>query len=348
MDFTRRVGSGKAENVTILNKLKDFRVDDKAARELRGQAPPSLSRGEDALALLARSVEIDEASASSHWRAMHDTFRLAEGTVSGARGFGTYSPGSHRIEAFAHRILQRPWRALGAAYADFDRIDRLADALAARQGRIYDLDMLRQALTLAYLEAQVPATLNGGKTLLVIGDGYGTFAALALAAFPRLKVVTINLVKSLIVDLHFISRGVPGADVGLATGREGLHAALADDGLRVIALRADDCALLSEVPASLAVNIASMQEMDPPTIARYFQTMRSMAAPVTFYCCNRERKSLPDGTMVAFAEYPWQDEDRVLDDGLCPWHQRYYSARPPFVHRFDGPIRHRLAVLAQG
>ena len=300
------------------------------------------------MALLARSVEVDDAGASSHWRAMHQTFRLAGETVSGARGFGTYSPRSRRTEGIAHRVLQRPWRRLGAPYRDFDRIDRLAHTLAARQGRIYDLDMLRQALTLAYLEARVPATLNGANTLLVIGDGYGTLAALALAAFPQLNVVTINLVKSLIVDLQFISRGIPDVGLGLATDREGLHAGLDDDALRVIALRAGDVALLSDVPASLAINIASMQEMDPPSIAHYFQAMRSMPTPVTFYCCNRESKTLPDGTVVAFAEYPWRDEDRVLDDGLCPWHQRYYSARPPFVHPFDGPIRHRLAVLAQG
>ncbi len=327
--------------------MKDFRIDE-AGSEPRGQAPESLCRGREAIASLARAVAADDAGASSHWRAMHETFRLADGQVTGARGFGTYSPRSRRIEALAHRVLQRPWRRLGTAYPAFDRIDSQAGSLAARQGRIYDLDMLRQALTLAYLEARVPQTLEGRRTLLVIGDGYGTFAALALASFPRLRVVTINLVKSLIVDLQFIARGVPDAHIGLATDREGLRAALAGDTLRVIALKAEDCALLTEVPASLAVNIASMQEMDPPTIARYFAALRSMSAGVTFYCCNRERKTLPDATVVAFAAYPWQREDSVLDDGLCPWHQRYYSARPPFVHSFDGPLRHRLAVLARG
>lgn len=327
--------------------MKDFRVDEQAGSELRGPAPDGLCRGAEAIASLARSIAAD-AGASSHWRAMHETFRFAQGEVTGARGFGTYSPRSRRIEALAHRMLQRPWRRLGAAYPAFDRIDRLADELAARQGRIYDLDMLRQALTLAYLDARVPQTLERDNLVIVIGDGYGTFAALALAAFPHLRVVTINLGLSLIVDLQFIAQGIRDASFALATGREGLGVALADDALRVIALKADDWALLSEVPASLAVNIASMQEMDPPTIARYFDAMRSRTAPVTFYCCNRERKTLPDGTVVAFSEYPWRREDRVLDDGLCPWHQRYYSARPPFVHPFDGPIRHRLAVLAQG
>ena len=76
--------SGKAEKGTILNKLKDFRVDDEAGRELRAHAPQGLSRGREAMALLARSVEVDDAGASSHWRAMHQTFTLAGEAVSGA------------------------------------------------------------------------------------------------------------------------------------------------------------------------------------------------------------------------------------------------------------------------
>lgn len=70
-----------------------------------------------------------------------------------------------------------------------------------------------------------------------------------------------------------------------------------------------------------------------------------MPGPLSFYCCNREEKILPDGTIVRFKDYPWSPQDDVLDDAACPWHQQYYSARPPFIHPYDGPIRHRLAVL---
>ena len=92
-------------------------------------------------------------------------------------------------------------------------------------------------------------------------------------------------------------------------------------------------------------NVASMQEMNPEVITQFFATLRGIAGPLAFYCCNREEKMLPDGTIVRFADYPWHSGDKVLDDALCPWHQRYYSARPPFIHSYDGPIRHRLAVL---
>ena len=72
----------------------------------------------------------------------------------------------------------------------------------------------------------------------------------------------------------------------------------------------------------------------------------SLAQGLAFYCCNREEKRLPDGTITRFADYPWRGSDRVLVDERCPWHQRHYRFRPPFYRPFDGPTRHRLALLA--
>ena len=88
-----------------------------------------------------------------------------------------------------------------------------------------------------------------------------------------------------------------------------------------------------------------MQEMDPPVTARYFELLRR-AKTALFYCCNREEKVLPDGTVTRFAEFPWKPEDKVLFDELCPWHNSYYALLPPFYRPYDGPIRHRLVRLA--
>ncbi len=66
---------------------------------------------------------------------------------------------------------------------------------------------------------------------------------------------------------------------------------------------------------------------------------------IYFYCCNREEKKLPDGTVISFKKYPWKEHDEVLIDDLCPWHQEYYAFKPPFYRRYDGPIRHRLVKL---
>jgi len=122
--------------------------------------------------------------------------------------------------------------------------------------------------------------------------------------------------------------------------------ALNDPGARFIAVRASDCELLKRTRAKLAVNIASMQEMNSSVIAEYFRVLRSTPGPLAFYCCNREEKMLPDGTIIRFKDYPWNADDIIADDELCPWNQHYYSVRPPFIFPLDGPVRHRLVTLA--
>ena len=65
-----------------------------------------------------------------------------------------------------------------------------------------------------------------------------------------------------------------------------------------------------------------------------------------FYCCNREEKTLPDGTIVKFDNYPWHLSSEIQEDELCPWSQKYYSPRPPFYRNYLGPIRHRLVKFS--
>jgi len=90
-----------------------------------------------------------------------------------------------------------------------------------------------------------------------------------------------------------------------------------------------------------------MQEMDPHVVASYFEDLRAITRKrdLLFYCCNRVEKKFPDGTVTRFADYPWLVDDQVLVNGLCPWHQHYYSARPPFYRPYGGPFIHRLVTF---
>ena len=97
------------------------------------------------------------------------------------------------------------------------------------------------------------------------------------------------------------------------------------------------------------VNSASMQEINPEIIEKYFEYMRkSSSSTPYFYCCNRIKKSLPDGTVVEFFNFPWRDEDDILIDELCPWYQKgpVPGILPPYWMPFDGPIQHRFLKLA--
>jgi hypothetical protein len=229
--------------------------------------------------------------------------------------------------------------------------------MADRQGRAYDLDVLRQVLTLSFTKQMSRDSFSPQATLCVIGDGFASLTALLLASGSAGRVVLVNLTKTLLVDLWYLRLWMGAYEfegaVNLVTDAEGLHQVLAagedSNGWRsVVAIQAEHHALLRHCPIGMAFNVVSMQEMDPPVIAGYFDDLRAIAGkrPTLFYCCNREEKMLPDGTVTRFANYPWWPGDQILIDELCPWHQHYYAARPPFYRPYDGPIRHRLVRLS--
>jgi len=236
-------------------------------------------------------------------------------------------------------------------------IDRCAEKITRTQGRAHDIDVIRQSLTLSLIASRTQA-VGPSKTVAVIGDGFGSMTTLLLETDSAARVILVNLSRTLLVDLWYYRLWV-GAEafeqaVRLVRTSEEMAEAIArtdssnEYAPRVIALRAQDHALLRECPLDLALNLVSFQEMDPPVIGEYFDDLRAVAAqrPLVFYCCNREEKRLPDGTVTRFAEYPWSDSDQVIMDGLCPWHQEYCSVRPPFYRSYDGPIRHRMVVLS--
>ena len=82
-------------------------------------------------------------------------------------------------------------------------------------------------------------------------------------------------------------------------------------------------------------------------INNYFDAMRTITVGSYFYCVNREEKTLPDGSVIRFNDYPWQSSEIPVGgiDGLCPWYQEYPSSSPTFWKPFDGPHLHRLIKL---
>lgn len=313
--------------------------------------------GQKAIDYLAVGLGSADPEESSHWRKYHAAFRFSGDGFQGLQGFGGCGNPHKGLRLVIHRLLQRRYRRMGSAFAAFAIIDKLGNEMTAREGRAYDLDVLRQALTLAFLNHTLPNAFSPVATVCVIGDGFASMATLLLASRSAGRIVLVNLTKTLLVDLWYLRLWM-GADafesqVDLVTDAEGLHRALASPidhvtEQRVVAIQAMHHALLKDCPIDFVFNIASMQEMDPPVIEAYFDDLRAIAAgrAVTFYCCNREEKTLPDGTVTRFAAYPWNEDDRIVVDELCPWHQFYYTLLPPFFRPYDGPIRHRLVTLA--
>ena len=95
-------------------------------------------------------------------------------------------------------MLQRRFRKMAELFPEFKAIDVLADKITASQGRAYDLDVLRQAITIAFLRKKyVSAKPSSQETVCVIGDGFASMTALLLASSSASRVVLVNLTKTL-------------------------------------------------------------------------------------------------------------------------------------------------------
>lgn len=305
-----------------------------------------LITGDAVLQCLERECLIMEQAASSHWRRFLDGFSNDRGNFTSTglpEGAGlSVRAGWQRL---AHYVFQIPQRIMGWRYPSFSRWMLVAKRVHAQRGSYPDRATLRHALTLSLLDRILPLDAMR-HPLVVIGDGYGLFASLWLTAYrnaPYRKAVVVNLTQNLLIDAVYIRKSLPEVRWCLAKSHEEYGQALAMPDIDVILLQADHGDLIGTAPIGLAVNIASMQEMDLPVIQEYFSALRHAPNDDTyFYCCNRVEKTLFDGSAIRFADYPWSEADRVLVDELCPWLQYYYDKQFPFYHKNDGPVWHRL------
>jgi putative sugar O-methyltransferase len=295
--------------------------------------------------LLERTQE-SETSISSHWRAALEQFHYGNGEFAEGAGWADgHTARTSFLSQFRQYAFLAPFQHMGRSLGNFKEYQRTGQAIAKRRGGQFDLAMMRQVLTLSILTKYLPSD-QMRLPIVVIGDGWGAMASLVLSCLPEANVVLVNLTRMLLVDLVYIRKAMPDVAICLASDADEYQSGLESDDVRVIAVCADDSEIIGCGPIRVAINIVSMQEMDPPVIGSYFASLRSSPNPTTFfYCCNRIEKTLPDDTVVRFEDYPWRPDDEVLLDELCPWHQYYLRLRPPFHGRYDGPVWHRLARM---
>ena len=92
----------------------------------------------------------------------------------------------------------------------YAEIDNCAEGITRAQGRAHDSDVMRQSLTLALVTDRSEA-VGPEKTACVIGDGFGSMAALLLTTRSATRVVLVNLTRNLLVDLWYFKLWL-GAD----------------------------------------------------------------------------------------------------------------------------------------
>lgn len=306
--------------------------------------------GEEAFQYLLASLEKDNDVTSSHWKKYHQDFKInSDGTLSGIVGFGGSAKPYTGIRKLLHNRMQEKYRNIGMSFPNFKELDSIAHQMTSHQGRAYDLDVLRQTLTLAYLKSKLPK-LDGNSVVTVIGDGFASMTTLLLLSGFAKKVILVNLTKTLFVDLLYFQKSFSlqeGLSFALILENREMAEAMKSSS-KVDAIQASNHEFLKETSSDLVINIASMQEMNNSIIQAYFEDIRNMISPkkkLYFYCCNREEKFLPDGEVTRISEYPWKLEDRILVDELCPWHLKWYKILPPKYYSYDGPIRHKLVEM---
>lgn len=296
---------------------------------------------DDLRAALLHGIEESDTRKSSHWSHYTSGRQISRaGAISGISGFGTRNQRTF-LRRTLHSVFQR--YLMGFTHPVFKSASYAhARQICRRQERVLDLDVVRHCCTIDLLETW-KSKLNHPSVACVIGDGQANFVTLALASGLFEKVVSVNLVDILLNDLDLIETGLrlDEKDVCLVENKAEMCAFLADSKAKVALVPAHRTSSLNCCGVPLFVNIASFQEMTPEIVAEYFSIIESNSAAL--YCCNRELKELPGGERLEFEAYPWGKSNTLLDE-LCPWHQEFYSSRPPFIRPYDGPTRHRLSV----
>jgi len=178
--------------------------------------------------------------------------------------------------------------------------------------------------------------------ICIIGDGYGFLGTLIKNLLPKAKIIFVNLGRQLLFDIYYFSKIFPEIDLLLLEKYEDQNTVMDHS---IIFLEAEQYELLNKLPISLFINIASMQEMDMSVIQKYFEYMRTSTVESYFYCCNREEKTYPDGNVIRFLDYPWNEDERIIIHEPCTWYQKLPVNRPPFWIDFDGVHLHRLIQL---
>lgn len=223
-------------------------------------------------------------------------------------------------------------------------------------GFYFSFDCFKQVCSLGLIMKYMSEEMKRKRLIfMVIGDGYGFLSSLIKSTFPDSTIVLVDIGKTLLFQAFYCQKAHP----------ECIHSGIDEEydleTTDFLYCPTEHLEKIEMFNYDVAINIASMQEMNFQTIERYFSFLRrNCNIDNLFYCCNRELKVLPGGEVVEFKKYPWDDNDKHLIDEYCPWYKyflsllscqaqngpRIFGIRIPFINYFDGPILHRLTVLS--
>ena len=125
--------------------------------------------GQSAIDYLSSKIHESDPGCSSHWQQYHSSFEFTGKEFEGLEGFGGLSPALSGLKSLAHQILQVRFRNMGKCFPSFKSVDREAKNITYSQNRHYDLDVLRQSLSVSLLQKTIPTTLSSNLWLVLLG-----------------------------------------------------------------------------------------------------------------------------------------------------------------------------------
>ena len=197
--------------------------------------------------------------------------------------------------------------------------------------RSIDADTIRHIFTFEKLKLH-----SNPKSICIIGDGKLNAVLGAHLTFPDAKIYSVNLSEVLINDYLILEK----TNIDLKnsiTLIDNLNLKIEEKKLNLVPSNFKNFLLNRDI--ELFVNIVSFQEMTPNEVNNYFDIIKNNKSQL--YCCNREYKKLPDGEELYFERYPFSNSKKIFWED-CPWHRKFYSLKPPFIHNYDGNIKHCL------
>lgn len=211
--------------------------------------------------------------------------------------------------------------------------------------QIGNVRVSQSSLEYTYMVTHLEPYLSGVEVVVDLGGGFGGFASLLKRAYPRTRILLLDLPEVNAIQTYFLESALPGKK----------HLYLRDvHRMEVIDLRALDCdflvlpgplvARLAPGSFDLVINSRSMMEMDAATVAFYLEHIQGKLRPGGFfYCLNRYQKK------TCLKEYPF--DDRWYVSYSEPW-PRFIDENPHHelvagrtTHRVLGGLKEHLAAL---
>jgi len=299
--------------------------------------------------------ESHESFVSSHWEKMQETVSvdLVENNLARLSGNGfSYRP------HLSYPAKMLSWLTIISYLLRFKNTKELSRLICAgltlsrRMEVPFSHDCFRQICTFSLLRRHA----SEGR-IVIIGDGFGYLTAFIKMMWPQSKIFLIDIGKILFFQAYHCQKAFPDFNHELSIDPNGRANSKADNS-DFIFCPAEHTTSLNHFKFDVAINVASMQEMNSRTIKEYFNFLRrTLKKNNTFYCCNRKKKIMPAGEISEFYKYPWTKGDQHSIDEPCPWHlffwgfpnsamgPKLFGWKVPFINYYDGIHLHRMTVL---